>query len=249
MSEFDLGFVPVECPDIALWAARSKIPSASSNDPHGNGHGIGFQWNAEHGIRVSAIYWTGGGCQMRLSQIKPSGGIVSSHSDNDLISPEPLVRGLGAIVSKGDIRDVTRAEDALQTKFASHTGQFGISYELMDIIPGVDPISFDYSVNDTGLEPSPYGAFFYVPPISANRTAHLRLLLDVYHVCIRQAQLPTEFDRRRLRYRRIVKDGEDTYVIRGGNEIRIQSELFGGCIRDIDVAQITDVKHALRRSD
>jgi len=66
---------------------------------------------------------------------------------------------------------------------------------------------------------------------------------------MRQAQLPTEFDRRRLRYRRIVKDGEDTYVIRGGNEIRIQSELFGGCIRDIDVAQITDVKHALRRSD
>jgi hypothetical protein len=154
------------------------------------------------------------------------------------------------MIASGDIRDVARAEDALETSFtASRPGQFGISYELQDVIPGVDPISFEYSVNDTGKEPSPYGAFFYVPPISANRMANLQLTLDTYHLCIRRAQLPTELDRRRLRYRRSVKDGEDTYVIQGRNEIRIRSGLFGGCIRHINISQITDVKHALHSSD
>jgi hypothetical protein len=249
-SAFALEFVPVECADIALWAARSKIPSTSDMDPHGDGYGTDFRWNGEHGISVSAFYWPGGGCQMRLSQNKGSGEPFSSHTDSDLVSPRPLLRGIGAMIASGDIRNVALAEHALHANFTtSKPGQFGMSYELQNIIPGAVPGFFEYSVNDTGSEPSPYGAFIYAPPIPANRTANLRLTLDVYHLCIRRAQLPTELHRRRLRYRQFVKDGEDRYVIRGRNEIRVQSELFGGCISHIDISQITDVKHALPSSD
>jgi TonB family protein len=245
-----LEFIPVECPDIALWAARSKIPSTSGTDPHGNGHGTDFQWGGEHGIRVNIGYSTGGGCQMFLSQNKESGEPFSSHTDSDLISPTPLVRGIGAMIAGGDIRNVARAERALRAGFTtSGPSQFGLSYELQKIIPGVDPGFFEYSVNDTGKEPSPYGAFFYVPPIPANRKAALRMTVDVYHLCIRRAQLPAELHRRGVRFHGFGKDGEDIYVIRGRNEIRVRSGLFGGCIRDIDISQITDVKHALRSSD
>ena len=246
-SVFALEFSPVVCPDIALWAARSKIPSSSGEDPHGNGYGIDFRWSGEHGISVNAFYW-GSGCQMRLSQNKGSGEPFSSHNESDLVSPRPLVRGIGAMIASGDIRNVALAEHALHAGFTtSGPGQFGISYELQNIIPGVDPVVFEYSVNDTGKEPSPYGIFFYVPPIPAKRTANLRLTLDVYHLCIRRPQLPTELHRRGLRYRRFVKDGADTYVVRGRNEIRVQSELFDGCISHINISQITDVKHALLR--
>lgn len=249
-SAFTLEFVPVGCPDISLWAARSKIPVNSSSDPHGNGYGTDFQWSGEHGIRVRAVYWAGGGCQMSVSQKQELREPFSSHTDSDLISPTPLVQGLGAMIASGDIRNVARAERALHTTFAtSGPGQFGLSYELQDIIPGVDPGYFDYSVNDTGLAPSPYGAFIYAPPIAANRTAHLRLTVDVYHLCIRRAQLASELHRRHVHYRRFVKNGEETDVIRRQNEIRVRSALFGGCVRDIDISQITDIKHALSTSD
>jgi hypothetical protein len=249
-SVFALEFAPAECPDIALWAARSKVPSSSGTDPHGNGYGTDFRWSGEHGISVSAFYWPGGECRMRLSQNKGLSEPFSSHTDSNLVPPKPLVRGIGAIIASGDIRNVALAEHALHASFTtSGPGQFGISYELQNIIPGVDPAVFEYSVNDTGKEPSPYGIFSYVPPIPANRTAHLRLTLDVYHLCSRRAQLPSELHRRHLRYRRFAKGGEEMYVIRGRNEIRVQSELFGGCVSHINISQITDVKHALLSSD
>jgi hypothetical protein len=249
-SVFTLGFVPAECPDIGLWAARWKIPFDSSSDPHGNGHGIGFKWGDEHGIRVSAVYWAGGGCQMSVSQTKELREPFSAHTDSDLISPSPLVQGIGAMIASGDIRDVAHAERALHTTFTTlGPGQFGLNYELQDIIPGVDPLFFDYYVNDTGKEPSPYGAFFYVPPIAANRTAKLRLIVDVYHLCIRRAQLSSELHRRHVHYSPSIKDGVDTFVIGGRNEIRARFGFFGGCIRDIDISQITDVKHALHGSE
>lgn len=248
-SAFILRFYPVECPDIGLWAARLKVPSASSMDPHGYGSGTDFQSGGEHGIRVSIFNHIGGWCQMSLSQTREMGEPFSSHTDSDLISPTPLVQGLGAMIASGDIRNVARAERALHTSFTTlGSGQFGVNYELQNIIPRVDPGFFEYSVNDTGKEPSPYGIFTYAPPIPANRKAHFRLTLDVYHVCIQPAQLPSELHRRGVRFRRLVKDGEDVYVIRGRNEIRVRSGLFGGCIRDIDISQITDVQHALRNS-
>jgi hypothetical protein len=251
-SVFTLEFIPVECPDIALWAARSKIPSTSSTDPHGIGYGTDFQWGGEHGIRVNAIHWTGGGCQMSVSQKKELGEPFSSHADSDLISPTSLVRGIGSMIASGDIRNVARAERALHASFTtSGPGQFGfgLRYELQNVIPGVDSGYFEYSVNETGKEPSPYEAFFYVPPIPANRTAKFRLTVDVYHLCIRRAQLASELHRRRVHYRRLVKDGEDTYVIRRRNEIRVRSGIFGGCIRDIDISQITSVDHANKSPD
>jgi hypothetical protein len=249
-SVFTLGFIPAECPNISLWAARSKIPFNSSSDPHGNGSGTDFQWSGEHGIRVTAIYWASGGCQMSISQEQALREPYSSHTDSDLISPTPLVQGIGTLVASGDIRDVALAERALHTHFTtSGPAQFGIAYELQEIIPGVDPGYFGYAVNDTGKEPSPFGAFHYVPPIKANRTANLRLIVDVYHLCIRPAQLSSELHRLHAHYRRFMKSGEDIQVIRGQNEIRLQTRTFKGCIRDIDISQITDVKHAVRESN
>jgi TonB family protein len=248
-SAFRFEFMPVECPDIAFWAARWKIPSASGTDPHGYGSGTDIQWGGDHGIRVSALYWHGGGCQMSLSQSKESGEPFSSHTDSDLIAATPIVRGIGAMIASGDIRNVVRAERALHARFTtSGPGGFGVNYELQDIIPGIDPISFEYSVNDTGKEPSPFGAFSYVPPIPANRSARLRLIVDVYHLCVRREQLPAELHRRGIRFRRSSSDGDDIYVMQGQNEIRMQLRLFGGCVRDIGISQITDVKHALRSS-
>jgi TonB-like protein len=242
-----LEFIPVECPDIALWAARSKISSTSSTDPHGNGRGTDFQWDGEHGIGVNIVYWTVGGCHMFLSQNKALGEPFSSHTESDLISPTPLVRGIGAMIAGGDIRNVSRAERALHASFTtSGPGQFGLSYELHNVIPGVDPGLFEYSVNDTGQEPSPYGFFFYVPPIPAEPKATLRLIVDIYHLCIRRGQLPSELHRRGIRFRGFVKDAEDIYVIRGRNEIRVESSMFGGCVRDIAILQMTYDRHVLR---
>jgi hypothetical protein len=36
--------------------------------------------------------------------------------------------------------------------------------------------------------------------------------------------------------------------MKGQNEIRMRLSLFGGCVRDIRISQITDVKHTLRSS-
>ena len=244
-----LEFIPIECPDIALWAARWKIPSTSGTDPHGNGHGTDFQWGGEHGIRVNIGYSTGGGCQMFLSQNKESGEPFSSHTDSDLISPTPLVRSIGAMLASGDVRDVARTERVLHARFTTAgPGAFGVHYELQNIIPGIDPISFEYSVNDTGKEPSPFGAISYVPPVPANRSARLWLTVDVYHLCVRREQLPTELHRRGIRFRRSSSDGDDIYVMQGQNEIRMQIRLFSGCVRGIGISQITDVKHALKIS-
>lgn len=246
-TRFGLEFIPVNCPDIAMWAARWKIPSTSSTDPHGYGSGVDFRWPGERGIRV--IYSSAGGCQMSLWQDKESGEPFSSHTDSDLISPVPLVRGIGAIVASGDNRNAALVAHALHASFTTPgSGPFGISYELQGIIPGIDPGFFEYSVNDTGQEPSPFGAFSYVPPISANRSARLRLTVDVYHVCMRREQLPRELHRRGVRFRRSLMDGNDVYVMQGRNEIRVQLGLFGGCIMYIGISQVTDMKHAMRSS-
>jgi TonB family protein len=248
-SALNFELVPVECPDIAFWAARWKIPFASSADPHGYGTGTNFQWGGPDGVRISAFNHQGGGCQMSLSQNKEPAEPFSSHTDDDLIDAIPLVRGIGAMIASGDIRDVARAERELHARFtAAGPGAFGVYYQLQDFISGINPMSFEYSVNDTGLEPSPFDAFQSVPPIPANRTARLRLTVDVYHLCIRREQLPTELHRRGIRFSRLLKDGYDTYLIQGRNEIQMQPSLFGGCVRDISISQITDVKHVLRSS-
>ena len=245
-SDFRLNIPPVECPNIAFWAARLKLPSTSSMDPHGYGQGTDFQSGGEHGISVSAFYHTGGGCQLTLSQRKEMGEPFSTHTDRELISPAPLVRGLATIIASGDIRNVALAEHALRTTFTSPgPGEFGINYELKTIIPGIDPGYFEYSVNDTGKENA--STFFYVPPKPANRTARLVLLVDVYHICIRHGQLPAEFSRRGIRFRHSMKEGEDNYVIEGKNRIRVRLGRFGDCIRDVAVLQTTDVKHAIVR--
>jgi TonB family protein len=245
--KFRLQFIPVECPNIAMWAARWKISPTSSMDPHGFGSGTDFQWGGSHGIEVNASYWAGGGCQLRLSQRKEFGEPFSSHVDSDLISPTPLLRGIGAIIASGDIRDVARAERALHARFTtSGPVAFGVNYELQNIIPGVDPLSFGYSVNDTGMESSPFGAFIAQPPVPADRTARFRLVVDIYHLCMRKAQLPSELHRRGVRFRHLSKDGDDIYLIRGRNAIRIRSSIFNGCIRDVDIVQITGVKQALQ---
>jgi TonB family protein len=246
-SAFILNFIPVECPDIALWAARWKIPSTSSMDPHGNGSGAGFRSGGDQGIEVYASYWAGGGCQMFLRQNKESGAPFSSHTDSDLISATPLLRGIGAMIASGDIRDVARAERALHARFTTAGPRsFAEYHELQNIIPGVDPLSFEYSVNDTGMEPSPFGAFVAVPPVAADRTARLRLTLDIYHLCMRKAQLPSELHRRGVRFRHLSKDGDDIYLIRGQNEIRVSLSMFNGCVSDINIAQITTVQHSLQ---
>jgi hypothetical protein len=245
-TRFSLDFVPVKCPDIAMWAARWQIPSTSSMDPHGNGGGTDLQWAGEHGIRMNVGYSTGGGCRILLWQDKESGEPFSSHTDSDLISPTLLVRGIGAIIAAGDIRNVARAERALHARFAeSGPGGFGVYHELQDLIPGIDPISFEYSVNDTGME---NGAIFFMRPILANRTARLQLTVDVYHLCMHREQLPTELHRRGIRFRRFSSDGDDIYVMQGQNEIRMQLSLFGGCVRNIRISQITDIKHSLQSS-
>jgi hypothetical protein len=243
-SIFRLSLAPFECPDVALWAARLKLPSTFSMDPHGYGQGAEFQSAGEHGISVSAFYHTGGGCQLSLSQRKEISEPFSSHTDRDLISAAPLVRGLGAIIASGDIRNVARAERALRTTFrTSGPGTFGFHYELEKVIPGIDPGYFEYSVNDTGLENA--SIFFYVPPTPANRTARLDLMVDVYHVCLRREQLPSELHRRGIHFRHGAKGGADHYVIMGNNEIRLQLQRFGDCIRDITLSQTTDVRHAI----
>jgi TonB family protein len=243
---FRLSFIPAECPDIALWAARWKIPSTFSMDPHGYGSGTDFQWGSNHGIRVDAFFHTRGGCQMSLSQNKEFGEPFSSHTDSDLISPTPLLRGIGAMIASGDIRNVARAERALHARFTTAgPSVFAEYYELQNIIPGVDPLSFEYSVNDTGMEPSPFGAFSAQPPVAADRTARFQLIIDTYHLCMRRAQLPSELQRRGVRFHRLSKDGNDIYLIRGKNEIRLSASMFNGCIRDVDIAQITDVKHSM----
>jgi hypothetical protein len=245
---FRLVFIPVECPNIAMWAARWKIPSTFSMDPHGYGSSTDFQWGGSHGIEVNAGYWAGGGCQMFLRQNKESGAPFSSHTDSDLISATPLLEGIGAMIASGDIRDVARAERALHARFTTAGPRLFAEYhELQNLIPGVDPVSFEYSVNDTGMEPSPFAAFSAVPPVAADRTAKLSLTLDTYHLCMRKAQLPSELHRRGVHFHRLLKDGYDTDLIRGKNEIRVSSSMFNGCIRDIDIAQITDVKHSLAK--
>jgi hypothetical protein len=244
---FRLAFIPVQCPDIAMWAARWKIPSSSSQDPHGIASFTAIQWSKDHGIKVSAVYQHGG-CQMSLSQSRGSGEPYSSHTDGGLISATPLLRGIGFIVASGDIRDVARAERALYARFTtSGPGAFGVNYELQNIIAGVDPVSFEYSVNDTGMEPSPFGAFIAQPPMPADRTARFRLVIDTYHLCMRRAQLPSELHRRGVRFRRQSKDGDDIYLIRAKNQIRVRSSMFNGCIRDVDIAQVTDVKRSLAK--
>jgi len=245
-STFRLSFRPVGCPDIGIWAARLNLKTTLGSDPHGYGTGVEFQSAGEHGISVSAFYHAGGGCSMLLSQRKEMGEPFSSRTDRDLISPIPLVRGLGAMIASGDIRNVAFAERALGASFTtSEPIAFGVNYELKSVIPGIDPGYFEYSVNDTGEEPSPFGAFTSVPPIPANRTADLRLIVDVYHLCIRPRQLPAELHRRGVHFRHIVKDGEGNYVIRGKNQIRVRLGLFGGCIGNIAISQTTDVKHAI----
>jgi hypothetical protein len=62
---------------------------------------------------------------------------------------------------------------------------------------------------------------------------------------MRKAQLPSELQRRGVRFRHLSKDGYDIYLIRGKNEIRVSSSMFNDCIRDVDIAQITDVQHSL----
>jgi hypothetical protein len=244
-TRFRLDFVPVKCPDIAMWAARWKIPSTSSMDPHGNGGGTDLQWGGEHGIRMNVGYSTGGGCLILLWQDKESGEPFSSHTDSDLISPTPLVRGVGAIIATGDIRNVARAERSLHARFAeSGPGGFGVNYELQNIIPGIDPGFFEFFVNDTGME---NGAMFFMRPILANRTARLQLTVDVYHLCMRREQLPTELHRRGVRFRRSLTDSY-VYVVQGRNQISVQLGLLGSCVRDISISQVTDVKHALRSS-
>jgi TonB family protein len=248
-TRFGLSFIPVNCPDIAMWAARWKIPSTSSMDPHGYGSGTDLQWGGEHGIRVVISYSSGGGCRMFLWQDKESGEPFSSHTDRDLISSVSLVRGIGAIVASGDIRNIVLAARALHSSFTTTgPGQFGINYELQSMIPGIDPVLFEYSINDTGQEPSPFGAFFSVPPIPANRSARLQLTVDIYHLCMRREQLPTELHRRGVRFRSSFKDDFAIYVKQGRNQIRMQLNLFGGCVRGISISQVTDVKHALRSS-
>jgi hypothetical protein len=72
------------------------------------------------------------------------------------------------MIASGDIRDVARAETVLHSSFApSAPYAYGESYELQNIIPGVDPVSFEYSVNDAGMEPTPFGAFIAAPPVAA----------------------------------------------------------------------------------
>lgn len=245
-SNFRLNIPPVECPNIAFWAARLKLPSTSSSDPHGFGHGTDFQSGGEHGISVSAFYHTGGGCQLSLSQRKEMSEPFSTHIDRDLISPAPLVEGLAMIIASGDIREVARAEHALGTIFTTPgPGAFGVNYEIKTIIPGVEPGYFEYSVNDTGKENA--SIFFYVPPKPANRTARLRLIVDVYHVCIRPGQFSGELSRRGIHFQHSAKYGEDSYLIRGNNEIRVRLERFGGCIRDVTLLQTTDFKHPIVR--
>lgn len=244
---FRLAFIPAECPSIALWAARWKIPTTSSMDPHGLASFTDIQWSGDHGITVSAVYPHGGACHMSLSQTKGFGEPFSSHVNSDLISATPLLRGIGALIAGGDIRNVARAERLLHARFTtSGPGQFGLSYELQYIIPGVDPGFFEYSVNDTGMEPSPFGAFIAQPPVPADRTARLRLIIDTYHLCMRKAQLPSELQRRGVHFRRLSKEGDDIYLIRGKNEMRARFSMFNGCIRDVDIAQITGVKHSLQ---
>jgi hypothetical protein len=208
-----------------------------------------LQWGGEHGIRVVISYSSGGGCRMFLWQDKESGEPFSSHTDRDLISSVSLVRGIGAIVASGDIRNIVLAARALHSSFTTTgPGQFGINYELQSMIPGIDPVLFEYSINDTGQEPSPFGAFFSVPPIPANRSARLQLTVDIYHLCMRREQLPTELHRRGVRFRSSFKDDFAIYVKQGRNQIRMQLNLFGGCVRGISISQVTDVKHALRSS-
>ena len=168
----------------------------------------------------------------------------SSHTDRDLAFPAPLVRGLGAIIASGDIRDVARAERALRTTFTrSGPGTFGFNYELTNVIPGIDPGDFEYSVNDTGQENA--SIFSYMPPNPANRTARLNLMVDVYHVCIRGGQLPSELHRRGIHFHHAAKDGEDHNVIRGNNEIHVRLQRFGDCIRYITLSQTADVRRAI----
>ncbi|HEY0801095.1 MAG TPA: hypothetical protein VGD54_09635, partial [Steroidobacteraceae bacterium] len=102
---------------------------------------------------------------------------------------------------------------------------------------------FEYSVNDTGMEPSPFGLFTAVPPVQANRTARFRIIVDTYHLCMREAQLPLELHSRGIHFRRFRQNGADVYVMRGKNEIRVSTTVFNGCVDDIDISQITAVEH------
>jgi len=99
-----------------------------------------------------------------------------------------------------------------------------------------------------GKESSPFGAFSYVPPIPASRSARPWLTVDVYHLCVRREQLSRELHRRGIRFRQSSIDGDNIYVIKGQNEIGMQIRLFGGRVRSIGISQITDFKHALKSS-
>jgi hypothetical protein len=244
ISSFYVRFSPVDCPDIRLWSARLKLHSTSSLDPHGYGQGADFQSGGEHGIAVSAFYHSGGGCEMSLSQRKEMGEPFASHVDRGRISPARLVRGLGAMIASGDIRNVVRAERTLGVNLTTAgPGEFGVSYELKSVIPGIDPEGFEFSANDTGRENA--SVFFYVPPRPANRTARLDLMIDVYHLCVRRGQISSELHRRGIHFRHITKNGEDRYIVGGKNEIVVQMERFGDCMIDIKLTQTTDVRHAI----
>jgi hypothetical protein len=182
---------------------------------------------------------------MHLSQFQEVREPFASHTDTNLISSTPLIRGIGAIIAGGDIRNSARAARALHARFTTPgPGAFGINYLLQNVIPGINASSFEYSVNDTGQEP--VASFVAVPPVRANRSARLQLSPDVYHVCIRRGQLAAELDRRKVLFRRFNKDGEENYVVRGRNEIRVRQDVFHGCVSFIGISQVTDVKHAIR---
>jgi hypothetical protein len=239
-THFTLEFTAVECPNLALSAARWTLPFSSSMDPHGFGSSTIISWGGDKGIYVSAM--ENGGCSISMSQVKALGEPFALHVDTDLISPMPLLKAVVNLAASGDIRDARRAGAIFQTEFpAWPSGQYVQTYQLKSVIPGVDPGPFEYSVNDSGMARA--AGFIAAPPVQVNRGARFSLAIDIHHLCMRNEQIPSALHSRGVRFRPTHQNGEDVYVMRSKNEIRVSTRVFDGCVSHIDISQITDVKH------
>jgi hypothetical protein len=244
---FEFRFTPHGPRDVALWSAHWKATIMRVEWTHGAGTSEETDWGGEHGIHMSVNFATGGGGDIELSQRKAMGEPFASHTDMDRISGKPLMREISALISEGDLRDFKRTARILQADInsRSQSGPYWQWYMLETVIPGIDPADFTYGVNDTGLDSIP--APFVTPPHPSDRKAELQMTVDTYHVCITRKQVEAELRRRSINFVRNLPDAEEaTYTVPGKNKMTLSAWTFRGCVRRLQLSQITDATHSER---
>ena len=242
-TRIDLTFRPRTCFALNDWAKDWHVPVEHGLDPHGVASFQNLQWPGPDGITLSVTRLSdGSGCEVRLTQFKPGHLELNPPASVARLNGGFSAQQVVEIANSGDLRRYDTVAKILATELRADPGSvrdhllYHGHIELGDVVPGLNPASFEYFGNDSGWEYRP--SFSYQPQHLAERVVTLQLEVDIEARCISTQDIEQEIKRQHTE--RFIKKPQGLFEIDGSHRISFGLQTVNGCVARVGYQQTTD---------